>query len=483
MSTSSNTTSVRYRIYLDEQKTIEVDIDTSQPIFQVAGALAQQHGLPGKYDEYTFFVGVERQALFRQFTLAQTYYAQGGDLYLAQNYAPWWHPTLQSDTSAHDTAGWAVPAPTSTTAIHLLSPRTIALVGIVVVLLFWVTWTLWPRDSTIEPSQAANPTPAAQPTGVPLRVTNTAEPIIQATPTRLRATSTPEPAVQAAANYQSGLIAYDKRDWEAASGLLQQVYDYNPSYLNITDVLSAAYYNWGMAVRDTGDIAVAKEHFAAALQIMPNHQLALAEQEKAQTYLDAQTAAASGDMVGAIEKFRALLKLQSDYADGTARLYDAMIARASAILAEGGTQNLQYALTLYNEAAKLDVSDRSVADQGVSAVTALLPTPAPKPTAKPTAPTAKPAQPSRLRFGVLNYNDAPNCISIGIGGINTGGWYFTVDGLHVSGSFDTGGNARACGIGNGQEVTITVHYPDGGGVPGGTGIPSKGSAIMAASWR
>ncbi|MEI8306445.1 MAG: tetratricopeptide repeat protein [Chloroflexales bacterium] len=469
MSTPSSPTQARYRIYLSEQSTIEVDIDTNQPISQVAGALAQQHGLPGPYDTYTFF-GTDRRPLIRQLSLARTPNAQGGDLYLAQNYAPWWLQALP-DGSVPAAPGWVGRPPTSVTTSRPLPIRMIALGGIAVVTLGALVWLLWPRDSAVT---ATAPTDQGLPP-ISQSTTRPTATLVAVMPTNM-ALPTSDPATQASENYQSGLIAYDKHDWETASGLLQQVYDHNPSYLNITDVLSSAYYNWGMAVRDKGDIAGAKEHFAAALRIMPNHQLASAELEKAQTYLDAQAANAASDVVGTIEKFRALLKLQSDYADGSARLYDALITRASAIQAEGGAQNLQHALTLYNEAAELAVPDHSAADTGITTVKALMPTPAPRP-------TAKPAQPSRLRFGVLNYNDAPNCISVGISGVNTGGWYFTVDGLHVSGSFDTGGNARACGLGDGQEVTITVHYPDGSGVAGGMGVPSKGSAIMAASWR
>jgi hypothetical protein len=87
-----------------------------------------------------------------------------------------------------------------------------------------------------------------------------------------------------------------------------------------------------------------------------------------------------------------------------------------------------------------------------------------------------------LRFRVLNYNDDSSCISVRITGVDTSGWTLTIDGLRLGASFG-GGDARVCGLGSGQQVTITVRDAGGGPVRGGAGIPSKGSAIMQAAWR
>lgn len=115
---------------------------------------------------------------------------------------------------------------------------------------------------------------------------------------------------------------------------------------------------------------------------------------------------------------------------------------------------------------------------------------APEPTLTPAStPVPQPtAVPARLRFRLLNYNDAPGCITVQIRGVNTTDWFFKADGMNPSGSFDysrsTGsGNARLCGLGADQEVTITVYNSSRQFVLGGRGVPSKGRAIMVADWR
>lgn len=106
-------------------------------------------------------------------------------------------------------------------------------------------------------------------------------------------------------------------------------------------------------------------------------------------------------------------------------------------------------------------------------------------TATETATPTKTATPkvARLRFRVLNYSDDPACISVQIRGIPTRGWRFSVDGLNgLVGYFDNAGNARLCGLGPGQEVTISVFESRGERVRGGGGVPSRGGAIMYADW-
>lgn len=99
------------------------------------------------------------------------------------------------------------------------------------------------------------------------------------------------------------------------------------------------------------------------------------------------------------------------------------------------------------------------------------------------APTSTPAEARRLRFVKLNENDNPNCISVAISGIRTSGWSFTIDGTNNVGRFDAGGNARVCGLATQQEVTLTVRDENGRPVPGGSGVPARGSAIMGATWQ
>lgn len=87
-----------------------------------------------------------------------------------------------------------------------------------------------------------------------------------------------------------------------------------------------------------------------------------------------------------------------------------------------------------------------------------------------------------LRVVLLSYNDASTCISMQIRGTSAIGWRLRVDGLNLVGTF-AGGNARVCGLGVGQEVTVTVLNQNGSSVAGGAGIPAKGSAILTGTWR
>jgi tetratricopeptide (TPR) repeat protein len=343
-----------------------------------------------------------------------------------------------------------------------LTPKAAALVAVGLASVALLGFLFWPQSATT--NDAGAPTIAIQ----------APSPIVAGpTATLLPATPTSEPAAQAELSYQGGLNAYAAQDWQQAAGLLQQVYVYNPGYRDVGQVLAATLYNWGVADRDRGDVSAARDHFQAVLEIDPKHLLAPAEQEKASLFLDAGKAAASGDTSGAIDKYHALLRQSAgDYAGATGLLYELLVARAAEVAQAGDADSLRAALSLYNEAAGLNsVPDRNIAEQGAAEIEPRLPKPTPKPALK-------------LRFRVLNYSDDPSCISVQITGIVPAGWYFSVDGVRgVSGRFDSGGNARACGVGPGQEVTITVVDGNGKVVAGGAGVPSKGSAIMSAVWK
>lgn len=98
--------------------------------------------------------------------------------------------------------------------------------------------------------------------------------------------------------------------------------------------------------------------------------------------------------------------------------------------------------------------------------------------------TPSPASSAQLRFRLLNENDDPSCVSIGIKGISTRGWKFRINGLNLTpGSFDNAGNARVCGLAPRQEVTFDVLYASGAIVPGGRGVATRGSSIMTADWQ
>ncbi len=104
----------------------------------------------------------------------------------------------------------------------------------------------------------------------------------------------------------------------------------------------------------------------------------------------------------------------------------------------------------------------------------------------PPPPVTEPAPPPTpqkiLRVSLLNYDDTPTCISFRISGTNTAGWSLSVDGLNLRASFQ-GGDARTCGLGNQQEVTISISNAQGRVVLGGQGVKAKGSAILLGVWR
>ncbi|MGQ9829971.1 MAG: hypothetical protein ACUVSW_19140, partial [Roseiflexus sp.] len=100
----------------------------------------------------------------------------------------------------------------------------------------------------------------------------------------------------------------------------------------------------------------------------------------------------------------------------------------------------------------------------------------------PPPPTPVPNT-GKLWVRKLNEDDQPGCISMRVTGVNTQGWSFSVDGMNLVGRFDNAGNARLCGLGADQEVTISVRDRRGTIVPGGRGVPSKGRAIMIGTWQ
>ncbi|WP_298818551.1 serine/threonine protein phosphatase [Chloroflexus sp.] len=100
----------------------------------------------------------------------------------------------------------------------------------------------------------------------------------------------------------------------------------------------------------------------------------------------------------------------------------------------------------------------------------------------PPTPTTPP-EPPRLRFVKLSESEDPRCVAIQIRGINTTDWQVSIDGLRLSGAFDSAGNTRICGLRPRQEVTFTVRDEQGAPVRGGVGVPTRGSDVMFAEWR
>lgn len=286
-----------------------------------------------------------------------------------------------------------------------------------------------------------------------------------------------DPAAQVEQDYEQGQQAIKEQDWPTAARLLQQVFDTDPNYRDIQKSLATTYYSWGIAARDNGDIGMALEQFLAALKINPEYPTATVERQKAQIFLGAEAAEQLGESERAIEGYRSLLAMHNDsYADASEQLYALLVAKATSLVQTGDQQQIVAAGNLYQEASGLKVSDTSTATQGIKEIETLLATPTPQST--------KPPDPARLRFKLKNYNDDPRCISVQITGVVSTGWAFVVDGISsLRGNFDGSGNARLCGLRSGQEVTFTVFDKNGRVVAGGSGVATRGSAIMTATWK
>jgi hypothetical protein len=101
----------------------------------------------------------------------------------------------------------------------------------------------------------------------------------------------------------------------------------------------------------------------------------------------------------------------------------------------------------------------------------------------PTTVATASSVPAQLYVQILNYDDAPDCISVQIIGISTAGWFFRVDGLELLAAFDAAGAARRCGLPVDQSISVSIFDNSGSPVPGGSGFVAQGSAILLGEWR
>lgn len=338
------------------------------------------------------------------------------------------------------------------------------------------------------------------------QATITALPI---TPTR-EPTSTLAPTVETIAarpEVAEALTMVEQGNYEAAISLLRPIYlrlrDSGDSrqadeLRDLQELLARAYLAWGQATVDAsgGDlrqISIAYDRFNDGVTIVSSESATrgdlVAERDTAAALIAAAqaheqlAAGQSADPRAAAEELvaglAAVRERHADYPGLMPLHYDALVTAARVYEeSPGATKDeqvdaLSRALEHCQAAAALDPTrdEASACAKRVSSAISRL-------TATPT-----PVQ-RKLRFRVLNYNDDASCFSVQVARISTAGWFFTVDGIRgARGNFDTAGNARVCGLGQGQEVTFTVFDAGGRVVPGGSGVPSKGSAIMGAEWK
>ncbi len=325
-------------------------------------------------------------------------------------------------------------------------------------------------------------------------------------PTPATPIATTDPVEVKRAFFTLGLEHYGNKQWAAAAEAFEQVFAIDPDYAPTTalrDVLTAALYNQsigeinGALSTEIKDVEAIRAHFARIATIIDG---ASTDNPTLQsTYQDRRDRAAEwGNILDSYLAGRAQIKEESweaaittleaiplsreDYG-ASVRILDVAKQRAAAYMGYGAqlaaAGSYEEARAQYEQASAL--ADAGADISPAQTAIAALPPPTARPTVIPVIPPT--AVPLKLRVSVANYNDDPTCISLGVRGTNTSGWSFSVDGIGIRGAIDTAGNGRICGLGRYQEVTISIFNASGRVVSGGSGVPSRGSAIMVATWR
>ncbi len=341
--------------------------------------------------------------------------------------------------------------------------------------------------STVEPTA----TPANQSAIIitpSLQATTTLAPA----PTGAEELSDPQEAKRLA--YSVGQEAYAQQDWPKAAKSFNRVWEIDKNYLELTSIGSATYFNWALSTLTNPDaVGMSKQYLAEAFRFEPNHALAKQLDQLLGSYQAGKQAFSDGEWDAAIDQLDQSLaqinstqefaRLKNDLA-----VIDAML---KAYLAKG--QNFEetgqlakarevysLALELAQDAPNIDVGDLRARLRAIS------PTAVPATPTRPAPPTAVPtiAKTQRLYFQKYAENAVdPTCFAVHIRGVNTGGWFVAVDGLGNRGNVDGAGNTNVCGLAASQEVTFTVYNAQGGAVPGGGGIPTRGGDLMAGYWQ
>lgn len=325
------------------------------------------------------------------------------------------------------------------------------------------------------------------------------------------------------AEIESAQRALAERSYAFAISLLAKNYASDRENETVRAALADAYIQWGQ--RELNDANASSEERAiklaraidrlnSGLALLnpgdPGYILASNQSSTATAFIRAlndlqalkDLAAAEGDLEtrqrnGAIlvDQIVAVRSQQADFPGLTELTIDALLTASDAyedtrLTGESARPLLERARDYCTQAQNL--GDTATAPACVTRITQRINAPTATATRTPPSPTRTPSRPTpepgRLRFRVVGYTDDPRCISVRITGIGTGSWRFVVDGIAVNNvqltGYFQGGDARVCNLPTpGQQVTITVLNNRGQIVPGGSGVPSKGGAIMVAPWR
>jgi|GEM_PF-1659924 len=427
-----------YRLYLGANQVTTVTLRTDEPLYRIVERLVMDHSLPvvdqyGQPITYALYAGQIRQRLSNEMTLRQAGYDQGGDLYLANIYAPWWeHVPAVTWRFGNDP-----PAPNTRRMPYALigvgAAVALMMMMIGVVLLFTLFsgrtgMAARPSATAQQPTQGAtqhfNPTATLAP--VPTRQ-NTP----QSAPPTATLASTPQP--------MTGLPTATLASIPQLTTALPTATLASPG--NTAAVLLPA------GAEEVSVAGVKREYLNRDNRLFFQGRTSFGAYLWSDPDLQTKAPASQGNIVVSNGDRVAILSRNNGIAQ-----------------------------------VRIITNALDPADPKVIGATGYLPAWLITDQNVPPPPTPVPDT-GKLWVRKLNEDDEPGCISMRIIGIKTQGWSFSVDGMNLVGRFDDAGNARLCGLGADQEVTISVRDQRGRVVPGGRGVPAKGRDIMLGTWQ
>jgi tetratricopeptide (TPR) repeat protein/uncharacterized protein YraI len=227
--------------------------------------------------------------------------------------------------------------------------------------------------------------------------------------------------------YDDGSRLYDLGQWEQSMEQFEKIRELDSTYRTeaVSEFLFVSYLNAGQALIQqangaTAPIQRAIEHFSLALAIHPRNRPAADARRLAILYLEAAQALAKGEPDQAQSRLELLLTEAPTYADGQAahQLYSLLINRADAAVKAG---DLASAISDYQKAQTVAVSDHTSAIEGEAYAKAVTPTPTPRPTAtlQPTTVPSTSTPSAVVRAGLVNMRSGPSTIYPVIGQVGT----------------------------------------------------------------
>jgi tetratricopeptide (TPR) repeat protein len=144
--------------------------------------------------------------------------------------------------------------------------------------------------------------------------------------------------------------AWARRDWTKAIGLLEGLRQAQPNSRSVSDQLTHAYLQKGIALRHKGFIEAAQPYFEQALLLTHNQLRAQQEQQLASDYLGAVQHYQAGEWAEAIAGLEAVRAEDDDYIHVKDLLYSAYYNQGLALQAAGkmtqAREALEAAITL-----------------------------------------------------------------------------------------------------------------------------------------